>query len=147
MIRALIATDGSAAATHALKTMLAVRTEFAQEPELHAVAVVDYAELPGNLTTAPESAPDLLASDAEAALTAAAEIARAAGVGLRVHLRRGHCVEQILALAREIHADVIVSGTHGRKGFERAVLGSTCEGLIRRSEVPVLAIKHERLRS
>jgi len=141
MLRVLIAIDGSHTAAHALQKLLAMRAEFAHEPELHAVAVVDYAELPGNLTTPPASAPDLLASDAETALDAAVELAQVAGAKLHRHVRRGHCVEQILALAREIRANLIVIGTHGRKGLERAVLGSTCEGVIRRSEVPVLAVR------
>jgi len=45
-------------------------------------------------------------------------------------------------LAGEIPADMIVIGTHGRKGLKRAMLGSTCDGVIRESEIPVLAIRH-----
>lgn len=140
-MRALIAIDGSHTAKHALTRLLQLRTQFAGEPELHAVAVVDYADVPDRLGKAPPQAPDLLASEAETALAVAEEQARAAGATLITHLRRGHTVEQILMLAGEILADMIVIGTHGRKGLQRAVLGSTCEGVVRESEIPVLAIR------
>lgn len=126
---------------HALTKMLDMRSEFAAEPELHAVAVVDYVELPGGITKAPQSAPDLLASDAETALAVAAERALQAGVSLHLHLRKGHVVEEILELAHQIKANLIVIGTHGRKGIQRAILGSACEGVVRQSTIPVLAIK------
>jgi nucleotide-binding universal stress UspA family protein len=142
MIRILVAVDGSHASMHALKRFLALRAQFAEEPELHAVAVVDYADLPEQLAKTPSQAPDLLASEAETALAVAEEQARAAGTSISVHLRRGHTVEQILMQAAEISADIIVIGTHGRKGLQRAMLGSTCDGVIRHAEVPVLAIRH-----
>jgi nucleotide-binding universal stress UspA family protein len=44
----------------------------------------------------------------------------------------------ILADAREARADLIVIGTHGRKGLRRAIVGSVAEGVIRDSPIPVL---------
>ena len=38
-------------------------------------------------------------------------------------------------------ADLIVIGTHGRRGFEHLVLGSVAEGVVRRATVPVLLIR------
>ncbi len=142
MIRALVAIDGSHTSMHALARMLELRRQFAEEPELHAVAVVDYAEVPEQLGKAPPDAPDILATEAETALAVALERASVDGARLTCHIRRGHTVEQILMLAGEIPADMIVIGTHGRKGLKRAMLGSTCEGVIRESEIPVLAIRH-----
>ncbi|MCZ8383784.1 universal stress protein [Achromobacter xylosoxidans] len=46
--------------------------------------------------------------------------------------------ERILELARAWPADLIVMGTHGRRGVGRALLGSCAEGVIRQSNVPVL---------
>ena len=140
-MKVLIAVDGSSAAAHALTALLDLSTEFAAEPELHAVAVVDYAQAPAGLTKAPAGAPDLLLSNAQAALAAVAERARRSGRTIECHVVRGHTVAEILALAGTLPASLIVVGTHGRKGVQRAVLGSTCEGVMRASNVPVLAVR------
>jgi len=54
--------------------------------------------------------------------------------------------EAILEAARDMRADLIVMGTHGRRGFARALIGSVAESVIRSSEVPVLTI-HDRPKS
>jgi nucleotide-binding universal stress UspA family protein len=45
-------------------------------------------------------------------------------------------------LAGTLHADVIVMGTHGRGGFERVVLGSVAEKVLRKAPCPVMTV-HE----
>ncbi len=47
----------------------------------------------------------------------------------------------IVAFAREIAADLIVMGTHGRTGMGHAFLGSVAERTLRQAECPVLTIK------
>ena len=46
----------------------------------------------------------------------------------------------IVGLADTIHADLIVTGTHSRSGFTKAVLGSCAEGIIRHAKCPVLTV-------
>jgi nucleotide-binding universal stress UspA family protein len=55
-------------------------------------------------------------------------------------LRSGTAVEQLLAARDEIHADLIVMGTHGRRGVSRMLLGSVAEKTVRLSKVPVLTV-------
>ncbi len=50
----------------------------------------------------------------------------------------GDPAEQILDAARSIEADLIVMGTHGRKGLGHLVLGSVAERVVRESPTPVL---------
>ncbi|MEO8035225.1 MAG: universal stress protein [Acidobacteriota bacterium] len=50
----------------------------------------------------------------------------------------------IARVARDIKADLIVMGTHGRRGFRRALLGSVAEGVIRESDVPVITVNPSR---
>lgn len=50
----------------------------------------------------------------------------------------GDPAEQLLNTARGLEADLIVMGTHGRKGLNRLVLGSVAERVVRESPVPVL---------
>jgi len=59
-------------------------------------------------------------------------------------LRSGGAWEEILVAAREIRADLIVVGTHGRRGLNRALLGSVAEKIVRMAEVPVLTVHASR---
>lgn len=49
--------------------------------------------------------------------------------------------DAIVAHARKARADVIVLGTHGRRGLARVVMGSDAEGVVRMSPVPVLLVR------
>jgi nucleotide-binding universal stress UspA family protein len=70
------------------------------------------------------------------------ERARLAGGGAEVisMLRPGVAWEEILAAAKEIDAGIIITGTHGRRGLPRAILGSIAEKVVRLSPVPVLTV-------
>lgn len=46
----------------------------------------------------------------------------------------------ILIVARDLGADLIVMGTHGRRGMRRLMLGSVAEEVLRSADVPVLMI-------
>ena len=53
-------------------------------------------------------------------------------------LRAGVAWEEILAGASQVQADLIVLGTHGRRGLSHALLGSVAEKVVRLATVPVL---------
>lgn len=77
-------------------------------------------------------------------LTAAFEMATAAGVHAETQMmdRPGERLGE--SVAREAHdwdADLIVVGTHGRRGVQRVLLGSGAEQIIRVAPVPVLVIR------
>ena len=55
-------------------------------------------------------------------------------------LAEGVPYEQILARAEEEKIDMIILNTHGKSGFERALLGSTAERVIRGAHIPVLSV-------
>ncbi|SOE92917.1 Nucleotide-binding universal stress protein, UspA family [Burkholderia sp. D7] len=48
--------------------------------------------------------------------------------------------ELVLAAATAFNADLLVMGTHGRKGFQRLILGSVAERCLRQATLPVLLI-------
>jgi len=48
--------------------------------------------------------------------------------------------EAIIAFAKDVGADLIVIGTHGRRGISRALIGSVAESVVRTSPVPVLTV-------
>jgi nucleotide-binding universal stress UspA family protein len=68
------------------------------------------------------------------------EPARTAGVAVEVRVREGHAVREILREAEATPTDLIVMGTHGRGGFERLVLGSVTEKVLRRATCPVWTV-------
>jgi nucleotide-binding universal stress UspA family protein len=66
--------------------------------------------------------------------------ALARGVGADVILEDGDVVEEILRKSERLRSDLVVMGTHGRRGFRRLLLGSVTERLLRRSAAPVLSV-------
>ena len=56
-------------------------------------------------------------------------------------IRLGAPWEQLLACAAETGADLIVLGTHGRRGVAHAVLGSVAERVVQFAPVPVLTVR------
>lgn len=54
---------------------------------------------------------------------------------------RGIPYEEILKYAKEKSIDIIVIGTHGRKGLDRFLFGSTAEKVVRYAECPVLTVR------
>ena len=54
----------------------------------------------------------------------------------------GPAADLIVAQAREWHAELIVMGTHGRRGLRRLALGSDAENVVREAPVPVMLVRH-----
>ncbi|HUE73828.1 MAG TPA: universal stress protein [Pirellulaceae bacterium] len=57
-------------------------------------------------------------------------------------LLAGDPAEAILRAAQSEGVDMIVMGTHGRRGITRLLMGSVAEAIVRRAECPVLILKH-----
>jgi len=62
-------------------------------------------------------------------------------VAISQHIRHGVPAEEIVRLAVESKADVIVMGTHGRTGLARLFAGSVAEAVLRSASCPVLAVR------
>lgn len=56
-------------------------------------------------------------------------------------VQRGFVVDTILTSAEEQSADLIVMGTHGRRGWDRLMMGSVTERIVRKAQCPVLAVR------
>ncbi|HEU4798179.1 MAG TPA: universal stress protein [bacterium] len=71
------------------------------------------------------------------------EMARVSGrmPGARTIIREGTPRSMILDVAREIGADMIVMGTHGRTGLTHIFFGSVAEHVVRHSRIPVLTVR------
>jgi nucleotide-binding universal stress UspA family protein len=77
----------------------------------------------------------------QAELETRAEAASAKGLVVRTALREGVPHDEIAALARDERADLVVLGTHGRGGVNRALLGSVADRVVRLAPCPVLTVR------
>jgi CPA2 family monovalent cation:H+ antiporter-2 len=68
------------------------------------------------------------------------ETARRAGVQTDVIVDEGHAATRILEQASSCRADLIAMGTHGLSGFERFMLGSVAEKVLRKAACPVITV-------
>ncbi len=59
----------------------------------------------------------------------------------RIHFSEGEAVEKVLEAATKLQPDLIVMGTHGRRGAKRFLLGSVAEAVVRRAPCPVLTLR------
>ena len=89
----------------------------------------------------------LARTDEEVAALARAELAtlpereRAAGGHPTTCVRIGKPFHEIATAAREQAADLLVIATHGRSGWQRVLLGSTAERVVRNACCPVLTVR------
>lgn len=63
------------------------------------------------------------------------------GVSVEGRVVTGYAAEEILTLAEEEQTDLIVMGTHGRKGIDRILFGSVAEKVVKSAKAPVLTIR------
>lgn len=63
------------------------------------------------------------------------------------HLRVGPAAHELRTVAREVGAELIVLGTHGRRGLSRLLLGSVAEEVLRHAECPVLIARRSNQQS
>lgn len=69
----------------------------------------------------------------------------AAGIQVEAELLEAHggqAGHTIIKDAEHSHADIIVLGTHGRRGLSRLVMGSDAEQVVRQAKVPVLLVRN-----
>jgi nucleotide-binding universal stress UspA family protein len=141
--RILVPVDGSATSAKGMKA--AVRLAGEMRAKLRLVHVVD--EYPA--FTMPEAGADIgslidaLKAAGQKTLSRAARAAATAGVAPEVGLVENvgaRVADAIVKDAKRWRADLIVMGTHARKGVKRALLGSDADLVVRYSGVPVLLV-------
>ena len=64
------------------------------------------------------------------------------GIEVETKLLEGQVIHrEIIRVAEELHADLIIIGSHGRTGFKKLFLGSVAQSLLGESHVPVLIVR------
>ncbi len=68
------------------------------------------------------------------------------GFPVETMVRRGDIPEEIVKAAEEKNVDLIVMGTHGRKGLEKVLLGSVAERVVKSASCPVMTVNPYRVK-
>lgn len=143
--RILVPVDGSPTArvglAHALKLARAtgarLKLLYVVDELMFVTSIQEYAAYSEELAR-------LLREGGAQVLAKALADAREAGVEAETELAEGgtgRVADAILDEARRWNADLLVLGTHGRRGLRRLALGSDAEEVVRRAAVPVLLVK------
>lgn len=138
----VVGVDNTETGALALKNALEIAAND-ESAEVHAIRVVEPVVDPlvEALPSAREEV-ERLRTDAMAAVRQVIATSGALRIGSVVaHAAVGAPARAIVDLAAELDADLIVVGTHGRRGFRRALLGSVAEEVVRMAHCPVYCVR------
>jgi nucleotide-binding universal stress UspA family protein len=134
----LHANDGSEHAFRALALALAIAKQ--NRSELHIVCVEEIPYLPEFMEEVREST-GTAARYFHGVLQRARGIAEQRQVHLHAHVLAGHPVRDIVKLAAEIKADLLVIGAAGHSAVYERMIGSRADRIIQLAKCPVLVVK------
>ncbi|WP_224450057.1 universal stress protein [Haloprofundus salilacus] len=137
--RILLPTDGSDAAESALPHALELAETF--DAELHVLYVVDTRTL-ATIDLGADAVLSTLEAEGEAAVERLRSRAAETGVDALATVEAGSPPDIIVDYADDHDVDLVVMATHGRRGWNRYLLGSVTERVVRSSDAPVLTARH-----
>jgi nucleotide-binding universal stress UspA family protein len=138
--RFLVATDFSPTSSVALAYTVQLAIATRGEVTLVHAYELPIIGLPEGALLATAEVANRLISSSEQTLAMLADSHSKEGVRVKWVLRQGVPHEEVQKLADEIDAELVVVGTHARKGLQRFLLGSVAEKIIRTVERPILTI-------
>ncbi len=137
MKKILVCHDGSKASDKALKKAVEIAGKFTAS--LTVVTVIPDLYLAEILETDRMRILASLTGEAEASLRKIRE--KASGIALKTLLRQGSPAEVILAEAKKMKADLVVTGSHGRHGASKFLLGSVSSKIVDHAACSVLVVR------
>ncbi|MFB6269063.1 MAG: universal stress protein [Halobacterium sp.] len=132
----VIATDGSESVGRAVDVALDFAERF--DAAVHALYVLEESEVESAPEEVREEMHDALEERGEDAVEA---VASEAGRDVETAVREGRPAAEISQYARDVDADVVATGTRGRHGENRFLIGSVAERVVRTCPVPVLTVR------
>ncbi len=143
MKKILIATDGSETAQAAIDAGVEFAAEnHAEVVFVHVTSLLEFTP-ETNGPKAPERLPRV---ETDAVLCEALERARERGIAAKAELLIGYAPKQIVRLARDIDADLIIVGSRGLGRVKSAVLGSTSREVLAKADRPVMVVREAGVR-
>jgi nucleotide-binding universal stress UspA family protein len=137
----VVATDGSDSVGRAVDVAIEMADRF--DATVHALYVVDDDEVASSPAAVRDEHRTALAERGERALASVCTVANAVDEGLDVTTAvcEGEPGEEVVDFADEVGADLVVTGTRGRHGEDRFLIGSVAETVVRTCPVPVLTVR------
>jgi len=147
--RIMVAVDDSETSQRALQVSIGLAKSCGSRLEI--VHAVDESVFPthargGAMLVDPVLVQRAMEAEGQRVLDAAAESARNAGVPAETRVLASethHAADQIAEAADAAKADLLIVGSHGRRGVQRLLLGSVAERLVRKANVSVLIVRGE----
>ncbi len=136
----LHANDGSKYAFRALTWALALAKQ--NNSELHMVCVEEVPYLPESIGEVSEAL-NSTRRHIEGLFEQACAIAKTFEVKLNTHVITGHPVRDIVTLAADLQADLLVLGARGHSSFYQRLIGSKADRMMQLAKCPVLVVKEE----
>ena len=137
----LVPTDLSEGAEEALDYACELARQFGATVHLLHVIGIPTLGVPELGVALTSSVIDSMVRDNQEALETLVDHKRGSAVFGPPLLRTGDARDLINQTAKELNADLIVMGTHGRRGVSRALLGSVTETVVRTAPCPVLTVR------
>jgi nucleotide-binding universal stress UspA family protein len=134
----LVPTDGSETVGRAVDHAIELATTF--DATVHALYVID-AALYSSLEAGVDTVITALETEGQAAVDDVADRCATAGLDAQTAVVVGTVHRSIRSYVDENDIDLVVMGTHGRRGIERFFLGSVTERTVRTLSVPVLTVR------
>ncbi len=139
----LVPVDGSSTARQAINKALLVAEKFSSTVTL--IYVIDPYAFTGVGTDFSYGQSEYLGAataEAQEAISAATRIFEEHGIPVKGSVVEGHTVyRSILDTAEAVNADLIVMGSHGRRGLEKLVLGSVTAQVLSHAHLSVLVVR------
>jgi len=133
----LIATDGSAVSLKAAEAGFLLASQLKASVGIVFVIDRDKELVNADLVVTDKERWSIMLKEAEKALTACSEKYFGNG-GFTRFMPEGNPVKEILRVAGEWKADLIVMGSYGRSGLSRMMTGSVADSVLRQADIPVL---------
>ncbi len=137
----LLPTDGSEGVGRAIDAAVSVAEAF--DARIHVIFVAEPPRFHEyGASVALTNIMETLQESGRQILDETAERFRNRGLSaVQTELRQGHPAEEIKAYAEANDIDLVVMGTHGRRGINRMLLGSVTEEVVRTSQAPVMTVR------
>jgi nucleotide-binding universal stress UspA family protein len=139
----LVPVDGSGTSRQATEKAVAVAAAF--KSKVTVICVVDSYAFTGvgsDLAYGQAQYLDAAKAEAELAISHATNAFEASGIAVTASVMEGQAVYKcILDAAESCDADLIVMGSHGRKGLEKLVLGSVAAQVVSHTHLPVMIVR------
>ncbi|MEM4531199.1 MAG: universal stress protein [Thermofilaceae archaeon] len=140
----LLPTDGSQGVEKAIECAAAIAEKFSAEIHVLSVAEISRVAYGEFFPIELETLTQAFYQNAKEIVNATINKLVALGVSkgkIKGEVRGGYPAEEILRYAKEAEVDLIVMGTHGRRGLKRVLLGSVADEVVHHALAPVMTVR------